>query len=88
MFRRVAAVLAVPLILAGCSSDSKPRASSSNGSTEATTVSSEGAAPKTIEVTLTDDGCEPRNIAATAGPTTFKVTAEGSVSEFEVLDGT
>jgi iron uptake system component EfeO len=41
----------------------------------------------TIEITLSDAGCEPRSIAAKAGPTTFKVVNEGSleVTEFEVL---
>lgn len=45
--------------------------------------------PKTIEITLSDDGCEPRSIAASSGPTTFKVTNSGTsaVTEFEVLDG-
>ena len=40
-------------------------------------------------VTLTDDGCEPRSLSASAGPTTFKVTQQrlGGVTEFEVLDG-
>ena len=75
MVRRLLALLAVSsVVVAGCSSDSK---SAKSAKREA----------QTIGVTLTDDGCEPRNIAATAGPTTFKVTSEGSVSEFEVLDG-
>jgi iron uptake system component EfeO len=40
-----------------------------------------------VEVTLTDDGCEPNELTATAGPTTFDVTNDGSaaVTEFEVL---
>ena len=72
MVRRLLALVAVSsVVVAGCSSDSK---------------SAKKEAQK-IGVTLTDDGCEPRNIAATAGPTTFEVTSEGSVSEFEVLDG-
>ena len=76
------ALLAVPLAVAGCSSNSKPAPpAAANGSTTA--------APKTIDVKLTDDGCEPRSIAASAGPTTFKVSAAGTggVTEFEVLDG-
>jgi iron uptake system component EfeO len=42
-----------------------------------------------IEVTISDAGCEPRLISATAGPTTFVVTNEESakVTEFEVLEG-
>ena len=83
MSRRLLLLLVVPLVVAGCSSDEKE---TSKGSTEATTAAG---AVKTIDVTLTDDGCEPRNIPAVAGPTTFKVTNDGSsaVTEFEVLDG-
>lgn len=68
-------LLAVPLTLAGCSSDSKP--------------SSTAGAGATIEVTLSDKGCEPRSIAARPGPTRFHVTNEGTaaVTEFEVLTG-
>jgi iron uptake system EfeUOB component EfeO/EfeM len=68
------ALLAVPLALAGCSSDSD------SGST------SSGPA---IEVTLSDKGCEPRSISAQPGRTTFHVTNEGTaaVTEFEVLTG-
>ncbi len=74
-------LLAVPLAAAGCSSGSKPPPT-------AASVASTSVAAKTIEVKLTDDGCEPRNIAASAGPTTFKVSASGTgVTEFEVLDG-
>lgn len=49
--------------------------------------SSSGA--RSIEVTLTDAGCEPTSIAASAGPTTFNVTNDdaGGVTEFEILDG-
>src|SRR3954452_23523405 len=43
----------------------------------------------TVAVTLSDSGCDPRSISAKAGPTTFRVTNEGSaaVTEFEVLQG-
>ena len=41
----------------------------------------------TIQVTLSDTGCEPRSISAKAGPTTFEVTNDGSteVTEFEII---
>jgi iron uptake system component EfeO len=49
--------------------------------------SSSGA--RTIDVVLTNAGCEPASIAASAGPTTFHVTNDdaGGVTEFEILDG-
>ena len=66
-----AALLAVPLLVAACSSDSGP----------------EG---PTIEVTLSDKGCEPHAISTPPGPTKFHVTNQGTaaVTEFEVLTGT
>ncbi|MFN8053422.1 MAG: iron uptake system protein EfeO [Acidimicrobiales bacterium] len=74
-------LLAVPVVLAvaatGCGKDD-PGDSTSTGS---------GKKTATIEVTLTDAGCEPRSISATAGPTTFHVTNQDSsaVTEFEIL---
>ncbi|MCC6238548.1 MAG: iron uptake system protein EfeO [Dehalococcoidia bacterium] len=49
-----------------------------------------GSGARVIDVTLSDDGCAPRLIASSAGPTTFNVTNEGTsrVTEFEVMDGT
>jgi iron uptake system component EfeO len=43
----------------------------------------------TVEVMLTDVGCEPADITTPLGPTTFHVTNTdaGAVTEFEVLDG-
>ena len=43
----------------------------------------------TVEVLLTDAGCEPADITTPLGPTTFHVTNTdaGAVTEFEVLDG-
>jgi len=40
-------------------------------------------------VTISDDGCAPRQLAAKAGATTFTVHNDGSasVTEFEILDG-
>jgi len=45
--------------------------------------------PRTVEVALTDAGCEPAKLALPAGATTFKVTNKGTdkVSEFEVKSG-
>ena len=44
---------------------------------------------KTIAITLSDKGCEPRSISTPAGKTKFTVTNEGTsaVTEFEVKDG-
>ena len=44
---------------------------------------------KTIAVTISDQGCEPRRIETTSGHTTFKVTNDNSsaVTEFELLEG-
>jgi iron uptake system component EfeO len=87
MPKALLALLAVPLALAACSSDGKTI--SEEGKAAPAASEAAAPAPKTIEVKLTDDGCEPRNIAASAGPTTFNVTSEGgAVTEFEVLDGT
>ncbi|MEZ5155291.1 MAG: iron uptake system protein EfeO [Solirubrobacterales bacterium] len=42
-----------------------------------------------LAVTITDDGCDPADLEATAGPATFEVSNEDSAvnNEFEVLDG-
>jgi iron uptake system component EfeO len=52
-------------------------------------ASTGGAAVRTVEVKLTDGGCEPKALQVPAGPTTFHVTNGGSAgaTEFEVLDG-
>jgi iron uptake system component EfeO len=75
------AALSVPVLLAACGSDS-----TSSSSTTAASSSDSGQV-STIDITLSDSGCEPRSISAQAGPTTFKVTNDGSaaVTEFEVL---
>ncbi len=75
----VVGLLAAGGWLAGCGSDDKAPAGSPNTS----------AAVRTIEVTLTDSGCEPASLSAVAGPTTFHVTNDGAagVTEFEVLSG-
>ncbi len=64
---------AFALLLTACGSES----SSSDGDVQQ------------IAVTITDDGCEPTDLKATAGPATFTVTNENSAvnNEFEVLDG-
>jgi iron uptake system component EfeO len=47
------------------------------------------AGSKQISFTLTDEGCEPHNASAPAGPIDFEVEngGSGSVTELEVLDG-
>lgn len=77
-----AMVFAVSLLAAGCGSSSDEKGSS------ATNAASEKEGT-TVEITLSDDGCDPRSISTKAGPVTFEVTNEGSssVTEFEVLKG-
>jgi hypothetical protein len=53
-------MLAVPFLLVSCGDDSK-------GSSSQSTTGAAGAAANTIEITLSDDGCEPRSISAQAG---------------------
>jgi len=62
------------------------------GTSAGSAGSGAGRAParaRTVDVALTATGCEPRSLAATAGPTTFHVTNDDAagVTEFEVLDG-
>jgi iron uptake system component EfeO len=66
--------LSLALTLAACGSDGD---------------SGGGSGARTVEVALTDAGCEPAKLALPAGATTFKVTNKGTdkVSEFEVKDG-
>jgi iron uptake system component EfeO len=79
--RLLALPLLIALLAAGCGSDDDGGGAAKDGGTTA-----KGAT--TIEVTLTDAGCEPHDISAKAGPTTFHVTNEDSaaVTEFEVLE--
>ncbi|HEY7694375.1 MAG TPA: iron uptake system protein EfeO [Gaiellaceae bacterium] len=44
---------------------------------------------RTVDVTLTDAGCDPAELRLPAGPVTFRVANDGAdaVTEFEVLDG-
>ncbi|MCU1391585.1 MAG: efeO [Ilumatobacteraceae bacterium] len=72
-------VVAVTVLATACGSDKTTTSGTSAG----------GATVNTIEVTLTDGGCDPAEISAASGATTFHVTNEDSaaVSEFEVLDG-
>jgi iron uptake system component EfeO len=48
-----------------------------------------GSVARTVEVALTDAGCEPAELQLAAGAVTFNVTNKGTdkVSEFEVSDG-
>jgi iron uptake system component EfeO len=75
----------VPLVVAACSSDSKSETKTSNASASASTGSS-GSGASTIKITLSDKGCEPKEITAKAGQVTFDVTNDGSaaVTEFEI----
>jgi iron uptake system component EfeO len=61
------------------------------GCAEGATTSSSAKGTKTnvIRVSLTDEGCDPHEISAKAGPTTFEVDNDGAdnVTEFEVLKG-
>ena len=74
--RFLIALFAVSLAVAGCSS----------GDDDEGTAAVDG---PTVNVTLSDTGCEPRAIATPAGPTNFHVVNKGSaaVTEFEILQG-
>jgi iron uptake system component EfeO len=67
------AVSATALLLAACGS--------SSDSTDADA--------QTLAVKITDDGCSPTDLKATAGPATFAVSNDDSAvnNEFEILDG-
>jgi iron uptake system component EfeO len=69
--------LLVALVAAGCGDDG-----------EASDGGSGAGKTQTIEVKLTDVGCDPHDISAKSGPTTFHVTNEESdiVTEFEVVN--
>jgi iron uptake system component EfeO len=75
--RSIAVVLALTPLIGVCVACGDDSASSADG-------------VRTIEVTLTDAGCEPASMSAVAGPTTFHVTNDGAagVTEFEILSGT
>jgi iron uptake system component EfeO len=79
--RRFLACLAVLVLVAvgACSSDDSSSSSTTSAAGEGTT----------IDITLSDAGCAPRDITAGPGETTFHVSNDGSaaVTEFEVLDG-
>jgi FTR1 family protein len=74
-----AAVVAAPIVLfAG-----------TLGGEEGTSVAATGAAHKTVNVAISDAGCEPAALELASGPTTFVVTNKGSsrVTEYEVVQG-
>jgi len=72
-FALIATVAALGALLSACGSGSD--------STDADAQS--------LAVTITDEGCDPTDLKATAGPATFTVNNEDSAvnNEFEVLDG-
>jgi iron uptake system component EfeO len=67
--------LGLAALAAGCGDDDDDAASTGGA--------------RTVEVAVTDAGCEPASLTLRAGPTTFHVTNRGTddVNEFEVLDG-
>jgi iron uptake system component EfeO len=85
--RLIASALLVGLVVvaAACGGDDDDTASGDTTATSAGGASGSGATE--LAVTISDKGCDPKDIQATAGVTTFKVTNSGStfVKEFEVL---
>jgi FTR1 family protein len=75
-----AAVVAAPIVLLV--------GTLGGGENTSSAVASSGNA-KTVNVAISDAGCEPANLTLASGPTTFVVTNKGSskVSEFEVVRG-
>jgi FTR1 family protein len=74
-----AAVVAAPIVLfAG-----------TLGGEEGTSAAATGSAHKTVDVAITDAGCQPAALRLASGPTTFVVTNKGSskVTEYEVVQG-
>jgi iron uptake system EfeUOB component EfeO/EfeM len=70
---------AMVLAAAGCGGDDSSSTPSGTGGK---------AGVRTVAVTLTADGCEPKALQVPAGPATFHVTNGGSAAatEFEVLE--
>jgi high-affinity iron transporter len=59
------------------------------GGEAGTSAAATGGAHKTVNVAITDAGCEPAALELASGPTTFVVTNKGSskVTEYEVVQG-
>jgi iron uptake system component EfeO len=78
--RWLCTLAAIPLLtaLAACGDDDGGGGGGASGDSDA----------QSIDVTISDAGCDPDPIEATAGPVTFNVTNDGSasVTEFEVLN--
>ena len=76
-FRFVALAMAAAIAVTSCT-DAK---------SASTATSSKSSKTTTIAITISDEGCAPHDIAATAGPTTFTVRNDNSaaVTEFEIL---
>ena len=75
-----AAVVAAPIVLLV--------GTLGGGEETSSAVASAGKA-KTVNVSISDAGCEPSNLELASGPTTFVVTNKGSskVTEYEVMKG-
>src|SRR5262249_2682097 len=84
---RAAITLALPLIAAAVASCGDSGGGGASPAASGTTAGKSG--PKTVELKLTDAGCDPATLKLDAGRTTFKVTNAGTgrVSELEVLSG-
>jgi len=72
----------VVVVLAGCGGGSRP-------AEPGTSRSAAASDPRTVEIKLTDAGCDPATIKLGAGRTTFRITNAGTgrVTEAEVLSG-
>jgi iron uptake system component EfeO len=84
---RLACVLPCVALVAACGSGGNSGAS--GATTSAPDAKPAASGPKTVEIKLTDAGCDPSAVKLDAGRTTFKVTngGTGRVSELEVLAG-
>jgi len=76
-----AAVVAAPIVLLV--------GTLGGGEETSSAVASNSSKARTVNVAISDAGCEPGNLKLASGPTTFVVTNKGSskVTEYEVLKG-
>ncbi|MFL5844550.1 MAG: iron uptake system protein EfeO [Solirubrobacteraceae bacterium] len=73
---------AVAFVVAACGG------SSGSGDTGDAAPAAQGKGAQTVEVELTDQGCDPASTSVATGPITFEITNAGSTknSEFEIVD--